>query len=219
MAKEDYTTYPEVDPNNHIDLVGTDHIDFHAYNTETAYRSKDRGAGHFTDFEHLLHVKQVTASVENSSGVVWALTKDVDGMQSLDNAGKTFLYIFMRRVATANQRIELRECIAGVISLESYEKFNGLNTDYWLTIKKVSTAWTMKVYSDASRKILLDTVSKTLGSDYNFQHIYACSTLDGGEARNALFTIDDLDLQEVAPPVAAVTSPMAARMMAAGVLQ
>lgn len=200
MALENFLDYTEVDvPADRIQRTGdpSHHIDHHAYNTEATYVYASKGAGHFTDWEHLLKVKQVTASVNNAGGVVWALTNDIGAMDSLDVAGKTFIYIFMRKVdADPGYRIELRECIAGAVTIEDYYT-GALNTDYWLTIKKVSTVWTCDIYTDATRETKVATLTSALGSDYNFQYIYACSSLDTGDVRNAVMEIDNLDLVRI----------------------
>ena len=209
MPKENYLDYTEVDVGaDRIQRTGdpSNHIDHHAYNTEITYAYKGFGEDHFTNWEQLLKVKQVSASVDNAGGVPWALANAIGAMNSLDVANETFIYILMRLVSSV-YRIELRECIAGAVTIEDSYVGSG-NTDYWLTHDKATTTWTCKVYSDASRETLEGTLVGGLGSDYSFQYLYACSTLDNGADRNAVLEIDDLDLQEggvtVTPPTLAL---------------
>ena len=196
MATEDYTTYTEVDPNNHIGLVGTNHIDFDAYGNESAYRYKDKGVDHFTDFEHKVNFQPISASADYSIGCPWVLSNEVDDVHTLRIAGKTLIYVPQGKWTAATPGVALSESYAGT-DYHS-EQLSGLayNTWYYLTIKKLGTALTCKVYSDSARTNLLYTLSLTLHANHSFRYIFACSTINNNTTPHYVSDIEDLDLQE-----------------------
>ena len=198
MAIEDFTTYTEVDPNSHIGLVGTNHIDFDAYGNEDAYRYKDKGAGHFTDFEHKVDVRLISGSEDYCYGGCWMLSNDIDDINGLCTAGKSNLHIRVGRWPTDQAWILLDENYLGT---HYYTYYVGIyNTWYYLTIKKTGTALECEIYSDSARTNLLSTLALTLHDTYNFRYIFAAATYNENQARVAVLDIENLDLQE-APAV------------------
>jgi hypothetical protein len=192
---EDFTTYTEVDPNNHIGLVGTNHIDFDAYEDEDAYLYKDKGVDHFgSNWEHTIDVKPVSTGNYGLAGF-HMVSNDVDDVHGLTVAGKTFLFIYIGG-GTNTPRIYLTECYLGTW----YEAYYITTQGAWryLTITKTGTALTCKIYSDSARTTLLTTLSLALHADHKFRYIFAAYTYNAPSAVHNDIDIENLDLQEAA---------------------
>lgn len=75
------------------------------------------------------------------------------------------------------------------------------NTTYYFTIKRATTTGTVKIYSDETRLILLDTLT-IVTTENTYQYIIPFGSYDHATRTNTFTgTIEDLDLQEVTPPV------------------
>lgn len=193
---ENFTTYVRVDPNNHIELVGTNHIDFAAYCNEVTYLYKDKGVDHFgSNWEHKIDFEAARSILLDGSGSIWLVANDIDGARELKNAGKTLLDVF---VSDGGETVGLY--------LEEYYMGEGWgigcdltwNTSYYLTIKKIGTDFTCKVYSDSARTTLLNTLSLTLHADHKFRYIFPANSDNSTDETSIDMEIENLDLQEVA---------------------
>lgn len=193
MTLEDFTTYAKVDPNTHIS-ESANHVDFDCYCNEDARLYKDYGVDHFGDFEHKIDVNLVSTSGSYPRLQCYALTNDLDDLQGLTTAAKTFLVIFRYKSPSYN-RLTLREVYEGDIYEDIYPDC-ALNTWYYLTITKTGTALTCKIYSDSDRTDLLDTLSLTLHADHKFRYLHVCQTYNLGQAYIGYGDIENLDLQE-----------------------
>jgi hypothetical protein len=195
-STEDFTTYTKVDPNNHISVTAN-HIDFIYRRNEIAYLYKDKGAGHFTDFTHLVTIK-VLALVDYVIPVFWMVSNDLGDQSSLQTGGKTFLSLEHYCHPISNCILQIRECNAGT----GYYASNSISTGttYYLTIARSGTAFTCKAYSDAARTNLLFTLSLTLHSTISFRYIFGCNGWDDFATTDTNENyIDNLDLQEQTP--------------------
>jgi len=196
---EDFTTYTEVDPNNNIDLVGTNHIDATVRRLENAYLYKDYGIDFFTDFEHLLDFRCQDIN-DNALYIEWMLTNDVGSLSELIAGSKTLLYIrTYRMVAGGTRSFSLNEVVTGTVYSDGC---NGLSvaTWYYLSIEKVGVSLTCKIYStselrDAGGDADVDTLALTLHSDWSFRYVYAVSSYNDGYAFQGDADIENLDLQ------------------------
>jgi hypothetical protein len=196
MPLEDFTTYTEVDPNNHIGLVGTNHIDFVAYMNEDAYLYKDKDVDHFgTSWEHKIDVKLVSATSQ-AQAYVWALANLVDDFQGIVTASDNELAVRLYYSGTT-KRLLLVELYLGTI-YDSIPYIMAYNTPYYLTIKRDGTAFTCKIYSDSERTNLLATLSLTLHDQPSFRYVYASQTANTGNTYHLDCDIENLDLQEEA---------------------
>lgn len=189
---EDFTTYTEVDPNNHIALVGTDHIDFQGYRNEDCYLYKDKGVDYFgSNWVHSIDVR-IASSDWYAVSECWMLSNDLDDMQGLILGTKTFLTIYFYEASVGVISIYLREQHAGGGYQDGY---NGVeNTWYYFTITKVGTDLTCKIYSDSERTSLLDTLSLTLQADHSFRYVFACNSYNVGSGQSNDLDIENLDL-------------------------
>jgi len=189
MAVEDYTTYTETtDNNSRISLVGTNHIDFDTRRStdsdDEVWLYNDRGVDHFGDFEHKVDCKYNNFAW---AGIVWGLSNAEDQLLDADPHIGVMMY----------DDIYLRELYSTTQYLDSWTGVVG--TWYYLTIKKVGTALTCKIYDNANREAgdLLATLSLTLHADHKFRYIYGCSTWwYSSTLRSSNLDIENLDLQE-----------------------
>jgi len=202
MASEDFDNYTEVDPtgagksSGHIQWGDPDdnHIDFTPACNEDAYLYLDKGANHFGDFTHLVTVQLNSVSDNFGRGIVYSLTVDtVDDWYGLISNNKTAIGIRLRRESPVSYRLYLEEIYNGTFYADSY--VISLSTPYYLTIDKAGTALTCKIYSDAARTNLLDTLQLNLHADHKFRYVMPCNTYHSG-TQTCDIDIDDLDLQE-----------------------
>ena len=198
LAYEDFTTYTEVEPDNHIQKTAT-HIDFLAYRNTDAYVYQDKGVDHFGDFEHLIDAKFPASADEASMGNVWAVTKDVDDFRGLYDASKTALAIRFYYSSVLGWRIDLFEIHAG--SIYGYWGVNGYagsaNAWYYLKITKSGIVFSVKIYSDSVRTDLLATFSWSLQEDHRFQYIFASQTWDEDQSLKIDLDVENLSIGEM----------------------
>lgn len=196
MAVEDFTTYTEVDPNNHIALQGTNHIDATVTRNEDAYLYKDKGNNHFGDFEHKIDIRIPSAAAADSWIAHWVLNNNVDDIYGNRTAGKTQIYTASYRGSGTMQTMYIVEDYA---KANYYHQLQALvATWYYLTIKKAGTALTCKIYSDSARTTLLTTLSLVLHADHKFRYIYATNSHNDNQSYQMDADIENLDLQEPA---------------------
>jgi len=200
MAKENYTTYTEVDPNSHIEKTAN-HIDFDAYENEDAYVYKDKGVGHFgSNWEHLVDIKD--NHIDNAvAGGVWAVSNDLDDFYGLETTGKTALVIFMYDHTTSGtRRIYLREIYNSTSYNDYFAPFT-FDATYYLRIKKIGTALTCEIYGSAAdrtnKENVIDILSLTLHGNWSFQYIFGAISYNVSDPAHTDVDVDNLDLQEV----------------------
>lgn len=188
---EDFTTYTEVDPSTHINKTAS-HIDFYAIRNEDAYLYKDRGVAHFGDFEHKVDAKTVSGGSGDSCAMVWALANLVDDAQGIKLANDNELMLLMY-----GDIFYLRSCYLGTITLSVAYAFSP-NRFYFLTIKRVGTAFTNKIYNETARITLLATQTITLNALMpSFRYIYGCQSLNDAWPAWKDCDIENLNLQEL----------------------
>jgi len=195
MAYEDFTTYTEVDPNSHIGLVGTSHVDFQAWMNEDAYLYKDKGVDHFgTSWEHKIDVKYVS-QLTSHAAALWMLSNDIDDLYGLYSASKPAIFVYAFYTGSASV-MAIREYYQGAM-YESSQFTMTAGTMYYLTVKRDGTALTCKIYSDSARTNLLATLSLTLQSGQpSHRYVWVADTYNSAQARWGDFDIENLDLQE-----------------------
>ena len=189
--REDYTTYAEVDPNNHIEKTAH-HIDFYAIKNEDAYLYKDAGVGHFTDFRHLLAVRTTGHGGDYPWSNVWVLANDLDDLYGLRVGHKTAIFAMFYYHPSYGYYINIGEMYDGTCYLGT--RYSGLseNTWYYLEIIKSGTSLTLKIYSDPARTTQVHSTEITLHGDWSFRYIYGCNTYNDGSTKYIVVEIEDL---------------------------
>ena len=205
MALEDFTTYSEVDPNNHISATAH-HIDFQDYRNETAYLYRDKGAKFFGDFIHYIDVTRVAH--DSTSGAFWLLANAVNGWNELKGAGEPFLIISFGGALTLPTVYMSEWDGTAWYATASHEV--ELGAKYFFRIVKKGTSLKCHVYPTATdrekgtNELEWSPLEITLSKDYNFRYIHVANTFNDGIAVNGDTDIDNLDLA-IAPPEAPPT--------------
>lgn len=198
MALEDFTTYSETDPETRIAFTAN-HIDSTISKNADAYLYKDKGVGHFTDFEHLITVQGNDGAPcdNNAIDYIWAVTNDIADWKGLVDNNKHAIAVNLYDFYDTPGLIGLRECHNGSVYADNYTS-PASNTPYYLTIEKSGTTFTCKIYSDASRTTLVDTLTLTLQANNSWRYIFAVMSYNVANIDQCNDDVDDLDLQEAA---------------------
>ena len=203
MALEDFTTYTEVDGQNKLTVAAntitwTDLYD----NAQDAHVYKDMGVGHFGDFEHLVSC-DYTALNAGAYVFGWVLANQV-GNPYPDYTDSLYLRLYDRNTGADNVALVSREDGATTDSDSYGAEISGVRLYH--TIERIGAVATCKIYSDASRTNLLDTLSIT-STEVTFRYVYGFANLESGDGRYYSGHVYDLDLQEVPPPPAHFMQP------------
>jgi len=207
-TKDDLSGYTEEDNNNHITVVGTDHIDFDAYQDEDAWLRYDYGAAYFgTYFKHTVKVKAVTDPVPQApnagqpevTGIVagfWCVSDGLNDLIGLEGGSVNHLSLSIYRKADINGGVpcfRLHEQDGGSgQSTYSAELTEG--TTYSVEIERIGSSLVAIIYSGST---VLSTLSLTLGGATNtFRYMLACATANRGAAVNCDIDIDDLIIEK-----------------------
>ena len=187
----DYPTFTEVDPNTHLALVGTDHLDFDAYRNEDCYLYKDYSADYFDDFTHKVDIK-VSGMDVGDRGTVWALADEVNDAYYFWLNNKKWASIKIQK--TLGDGIRLYLVKSGLPTGNTTQSTLTLSelTWYYLTITKSGTSLSCKIYSDSARTTLLDTVVINFSTDAKFRYLYGCNTSNNGDPNVCTFDIENL---------------------------
>jgi hypothetical protein len=197
---EDFTTYIEVDPNNHIGLVGSNHIDFDSWNNEDAYLYKDFGVDQFRDFTYKIDVQRDSGTFY-WYGAVCLFSNDVDDWYGLLVGNKTAVGL---RVGNES----------GDISILLDELYNGScyfgkcwispGVMYYLLVKKVETSLKAGIYSTAAKRDAgnaedgdVTNLALTLHADHKFRYVFPVDTNNNGRNNYMGITVENFDLQKL----------------------
>ena len=189
MAFEDYTGvgYVEVDPFGHLSRATNTVTITNMSKGEDAYVYKDFTVDYFGDFTHHHKVK-ITAQSGFALGSLWSLANLINDTFFIRNNDD-----LLNITATANgSTLRLYQSQSGTWTFDSF--VYTLNVDYWLTLERLGTSCTCKIYSDSGRTTLLDTLSVTCGTTA-FRYFYPASSwnVSSGTTMSAISADTDLD--------------------------
>ncbi len=191
---EDFTTYTETDSDGDLTVTASK-IDIDTMlGNAVSHVVKDKGAGHFGDFEHL--EKVVITSVTNSSARRTHIYHSLSNIGNptwgnLDTADEglcVYCYIWV-----GWPRVVIRDFFDNAEDI--YSGAGECPQTYYLTIERNGTTATCKVYSDADRTNLLDTVTITCQTT-TYQYISALGSGGYYENESVTGSNEALDLQE-----------------------
>lgn len=170
---------------------------------DEAYCYDDKGANNFDgDFEHLCDVYITSADNLGISGI-WALANAIGASDDLKSAGESYLQVFCYRDGNGVYNIRLIEYDYPNNYTDLY--VCSVQTMYYLEIERdesVGTYGTLycRIYSDAARTNLLDTLSLTLhSSKKDFRYVYGIMSRNYAVSVTQEIScyVENLDLQEV----------------------
>lgn len=223
MAVEDFTTYTEVDPNSKVAPLSTEIQVRALQKNQIAYVYDDKGVDHFDgDFEHLITIVPISGDTGNALSLTWVLSNYVGTQQDHADTSQSYLYVQHNNNHSTNERrIVLGEVDSGSATAESYV-FVPLDTKYLKIVRDeaVGTYGTLYcyIYSDAERTTLITTLSVTLNSSKkDFRYLYGVMSREHAtETFDIDFDVENLDIQEAAPPTPVRVSRALGRSIAGG---
>ncbi len=217
MALENFGTYTETDPNSRITKTTRRVTWTDLTRNEDAYVYKDEGVDYFGgDFVHFLTLR-FTASEQDVSGGIWALTNDLDDLKGLKDANKDALYLTLAGFAdTTKLWIALREMDGGTLYGSSGGDGSSyivtVGTSYYLSFERDESVGTygtlyLHIYSDAARTTKLFSHYITLHtSKKDFRYVHAIQTWNAGTTLKHSGYSENLDLEGAILPSVTVQS-------------
>lgn len=180
MPTVDYDTdMTEYDPQGRLTVGDTTIAISGLGEDEKAYVYKAYGAGYWDDF-----VVQTSFRVNSSSGDWYGWTCPfwsdyIETKKKQHDDGRDSIFLYVRHSTGTAIQVGLIECDAGT-DYADYWNGGAEDTWYYVTIEKNGTAFSCKIFSDAARQNLLDTLNLTLHSDYAFNYMYGFNASNEG---------------------------------------
>jgi len=197
LALEDFTTYTETDPNNHITVTANKLVVDGMSQNEDVYVYADKGESHFgASFEHTL---KHTGRGGNDRGMYWAVSNVVDDYAYWGNQDSQALGIEFWGSYKTHTLYGFEE--------NSEDDSWGVwaptdGTPTYITIKRTSeTVLQELLYSDSDRTSLEDTLAVSVVDGRRFRYVFGCVSNNTGSSKTWIdFDVENLDLNEEAPP-------------------
>ena len=206
MVLEDFTTYTEVDGPGRFSVDSATQITItNADRDEDIYIVKDKGAAFFSaDYEHWFTMQFAANALYQ--GTYWSITNTSgSSAAACEGAGDDCHRVLIHNGSNALYLQEFNNAVGtedSMINASTITLYNKVIRD-----ESVGANGTMYlyVYSDATRLILLDTLTVTLTENQDFQYLFAVAgSNDGGTGRDWDGVMSDLSLFEEG---AAATKP------------
>lgn len=216
MALETLTTYTENDPSSVV-TVAANQITVTAARKDAEYQVyKDKGAGHFSgDFTHTVALRYTQWGTYGPSGFCWALANEIVtanlnmSYPVLFAGGFNWHYTSSKRLVLGETGAEW-DSEAEEWNLVFYWDYYGnisLNTWYYFTLERDETVGTYgtlygRIYSDADRTNLVDTLVLALHAKEDFRYAYAAEAGWWQDLGSATYTAEfaDLDVGDAGTP-------------------
>jgi len=191
---EDFTAYTELDPNSRF-AIAASQIDADGLTrNEDAYVYADKGAGHFaTPFEHDVAVTP-QATDDTAVGVFWAVSNVVDDARYwyVNNSQAISAWLY-RSSSLYTIRLRQHEPSA---ETDSYGNYTHATPYYCTAERTADTTMVLRIYSDASRTTLLDTLAVGVPSGRAYRYVFGANSYNSGDADAISFDVANLDLHE-----------------------
>ncbi|UCF13373.1 MAG: hypothetical protein JSW06_03715 [Thermoplasmatales archaeon] len=183
---EDFTTFEELDPNNHINVTPT-RVTQEAWHNEDSYVVNDYGTDYFTNFTHYLDVC-ATYGPNNRGKVFWQIANLKAPYSTLFYSYEVYISIYLW-----NGNLQMTEHLHNT---EFYDASTSIdfNTIYYLIINKNGTNMSCEVYTDSERTNHYDTINLTLHDNHKFRYLYVANSWNTGSAQHADGWCENLDI-------------------------
>ena len=178
---EDLTTYIEIDTaGNRIQNITSLDYDFVSIpRNEEILLYKDKGVGFVSgDIEHLFDF-QVDSATNTGSNTVNGWANIIGNRKDVLDASEDGLFLIASQGGTGTKSFGLQEIDGGSGSTDVFSPWV-MGTRYYNTFGISGTALSNKIYDDADRTSLVDTLSLTLGINIDLRYHYACMSYDDG---------------------------------------
>jgi len=193
---EDFTVYTEVDGSAVLTVTASKITGADLDRDINAYIYKDFGTDHFDAIEINFEVCMESTSVNTAVAVLPGLTVGTVGPNSTWGSGD--VAVTLEKAATSLLQLWRGYSAA----LDTYAI--SLDTLYYCTLSRASGAdtITLKIYSDAARITLLDTLSVSGFGTSKYRYLYGiCGLNDALDGRNFDGYIQNLDISPFIPRV------------------
>jgi len=177
---EDFTdpSWIEVDPNNHISVANSTHVDFEACREHDAYLYKNYSTDYFSTFKLSIDAKFIDG-VSNTQGHFLLLSNALESVDDLLSTTETYITLYFKK-SIVYTRIGLQE---GYNGLDYNDVKDGIsfNTMYYFMVVKEGTLLTVEIYSTSNLRNIggagdVGSLSLTLHANHNFQYLMVCNT-------------------------------------------
>lgn len=190
MGIENFNSYTETDPNNVL-TVTSNRVTFTAVTNLDVGNVKKAHSG-LGDFTH--HIENYLSAVDDGGVIcVWGMSDNQDTFSAMNLANQGITVYRQRSAATYRLRVY-------DFTNNNSDTYNGaVDTLYYLTIKRLATTLTVKIYSDSARTNLLDTLS-IVSTDAVYTQIFGYLSFDNASfgASTSTGYNQNLDLNELA---------------------
>jgi len=197
MTYEDFDAdYTEVDPDGHWSQSAVRSTATGVTRDEISYVYKDFGVGHFDECEHLFDMRCTTRGITGSTIATYAQSNTLSEYPWAAGFAVRFYTV------AAAVRLYLTDIVSG--TTDYY--IGAEDTTYYCTLKRYnSTTLTLKIYSDAARTSLVDTLTLPAIDDSQYRYIYGGASDNIADDTKVISGwMENLDLQESVDPTESV---------------
>lgn len=198
---EDWLTYTEDDPNGVITVASNLITITNMARGDDPFVHDDKGVAHFglTGIDHDFSIDASAVGVE-SEMIFWALAN----ITAPDHNTDPIIFVWVNSAGRVRLHI--------LDGATNENDFTGAGTDlaidgteYWFTITRDGGGSVVRIYDDAGRTVLRDTLTVAQGTTL-FDIIHSILTRSGLNVNLTSGHVRDLDLNEPEPPSPAVVS-------------
>ena len=192
MATENFTTFDTTaDPNSRFTITSSKIESRGLTDGEDAWWADDKGASHFgATFTHYFTVTLKSTTSNWIRIGAWAVSNVVDDCEfwAQNDSEAVGVYLIER-----TNKIQFEDYESD--SSDSYT-YSGSGPWYCSANRTSETAAELRIYSDAARTTLLDTLLVPVTSGRRFQYVFAAHSNNNGGSDTFDLDIEDLDLNE-----------------------
>jgi len=195
---EDFSTYAEVDVNNDITRTVSRVTWDTMIRNIISHVSKDKDAGHFGDFEHLIDITITDVEAgdadSRSMALIYVVSNIVGRPKTSDGI---MVYIIQETSLDDKFRFTLQQTTGGVVDFTE----SGVNRNigsFYLTMSRSGTTVTLKVYTDITRETLIETLSNAGGDATTYRYVQPLTSMNELNDPDDYSSgyVENLDLQE-----------------------
>lgn len=198
MAKENYTIYTEVDPNNRYQNILANSFDVVGLTRdEVAYIYKNHGAGSFGDLLNgISFEKLVTASSPDRANLYpFGLSNNLGDVSAHSSNNWDSIWVLIQITGTGQRRMGLQAFPGGTIDLFNIPAWG---VRYYDLVTRITDTALNKVYLDQGMTSLLTALSISSITTDTFSNLYVANSFDAGNTTNLTGEIANHEILGVA---------------------
>jgi hypothetical protein len=181
LKVEDFTTFEELDPNNHIDVTSTK-VTQQSWHNEDSYLVKNYTNGYFDDFIHYLEVN-MTYSSNNRARTFWQVCNVKAPYVDLFFSTERYISLYSWQLP-GRPILQMTEHLSNAAFYDSHHNISW-NTNYYLTIIKNGTNISVEIYTNSGRTDLNGTLHLNLHENHKFRYLYAANSWNQSVSEHA----------------------------------